>query len=166
MQEVMIDKVVVNIGVGQTGDRLNKAMKVIEMVTDRKPTQTAAKKTVREFNLRPGMTIGTKVTLRKESAFTFLKKAFYAKDFKIATYSFDKQGNAYFGIPDYTEFEGLKYDPDIGIFGMDVAIVFKRRGGFRVARRRVRQKALSKSIRVSKDEAVKFLDEKFGVKTV
>lgn len=166
MQEVMIDKVVVNIGVGQTGDRLNKAMKVIEMVTERKPTPTAAKKSVREFNIRPGMTIGTKVTLRKESAHTFLKKAFYAKDFKIATYSFDKQGNAYFGIPDYTEFEGLKYDPDIGIFGMDVAIVFKRRGGFRVARRRTRRKALSKSIMVSKDEAVKFLDEKFGVKTV
>lgn len=166
MQEVLIDKVVVNIGVGQTGDRLTKAMKVIEMITERKPAATAARKSVREFNVRPGMTIGTKVTLRKESASVFLKKAFYAKDFKIATYSFDKQGNAYFGIPDYTEFEGQKYDPDIGIFGMDVAIVFKRRGGYRIARRNRQKKSVPNSIRVTKDEAMKFLDEKFGVKTV
>ncbi|EQD52969.1 50S ribosomal protein L5P, partial [mine drainage metagenome] len=152
MQEVLIDKVVVNIGVGQSGDRLTKAMKVIEMLTDKKPAPTAARKSVREFNIRPGMTIGTKVTLRKESASVFLKKAFYAKDFKIATYSFDKQGNAYFGIPDYTEFEGQKYDPDIGIFGLDVAIVFKRRGGYRVARRNRQRKAVSRSIRVTKDE--------------
>ncbi len=166
MQEIIIDKVVVNIGVGQTGDRLNKAVKVLEMLTDRKPALTSAKKSVRDFNIRPGLTIGAKVTLRRDEAEVFLKKAFYAKDFKIAAYSFDKQGNAYFGIPDYTDFEGLKYDPDIGIFGMDVAVVFKRRGGYRNARRLRQKKPLPVSIRVSKEEAVKFLDEKFGVKTV
>ena len=166
MQEVMIDKVVVNIGVGQTGDRVNKAMKVIEMVTERKPTPTAAKKSVREFNVRPGMTIGTKVTLRKESAFTFLKKAFYAKDFKIATYSFDKQGNAYFGIPDYTEFEGMKYDPEIGIFGLDVAVVLKRKGGYRVRRRRIESKGLPATMKISKEESMKFLEENFKVNII
>ena len=85
MQEIIIDKVVVNIGVGQTGERLNKAVKVLEMLTDRKPALTAAKKSVRDFNIRPGLTIGAKVTLRREEAEVFLKKAFYAKDFKIAS---------------------------------------------------------------------------------
>ncbi len=166
MSEVVIDKVVVNIGVGQTGDRLNKAVRVIEMLTERKAKLTTARKAVREFNIRPGLTIGAKVTLRKDQAQSFLKKAFYAKDFKIASYSFDQHGNAYFGIPDYTEFEGLKYDPEIGIFGMDVAIVFRRRGGYRTSKRLRQRRAVPESIRVTRDEAVKFLGDNFGVKTV
>ena len=71
MREVMIEKVVVNIGVGQAGERLNKAMKVIEMLTNHKPVLTTGKKTVREFNLRKGLTIGTKVTLRGEDVIKF-----------------------------------------------------------------------------------------------
>lgn len=166
MQTVLIDKVVVNIGVGQTGERLTKASKVIEMLTERKPTLTTAKKAVRDFNIRKGMQIGAKVTLRKDTAIDFLKKAFYAKDFKIAGYSFDKQGNAYFGVQDYTDFKGMKYDPEIGIFGMDIAIVFRRRGGYRNASRLRAPSHIAKSMRITKDEAVKYLEDTFGVKTV
>ncbi len=166
MREVLIDKVVVNIGVGQTGERLDKASRVIEMLTSRKPTRTAARKAVRDFNIRKGMQVGAKVTLRKVPALEFLKKAFYAKDFKIADYSFDRQGNAYFGVPDYTEFEGMKYDPEIGIFGMDVAIVFRRKGGYRNARRLRAPSRVAKNMRISRDEAVKYLEDTFGVKTV
>lgn len=166
MRTVLIDKVVVNIGVGQSGDRLNKASKVIEMLTERKPTLTTAKKAVRDFNIRKGLEIGAKVTLRKEPAMEFLKKAFYAKDFKIAEYSFDKQGNAYFGIQDYTDFKGMKYDPEIGIFGMDVAIVFRRKGGYRNAKRLRAPSRVANSMRITREEAVKYLEDAFGVKTV
>ncbi len=68
MRDITLDKVVINIGVGQAGDRLNKAVKVIEMLTNHKPVLTTSKKTVREFNLRKGLTIGVKVTLRKADA--------------------------------------------------------------------------------------------------
>ncbi len=143
MQEIVIDKVVVNIGVGQAGDRLNKAARVVEMLTNRKPVFTTAKRTVRDFNVRKGLQIGVKVTLRKNDAVEFLKKALYAKGYKIPHYSFDRQGNAYFGIADYTDFKGMKYDPEIGIFGMDIAVVLKRRGGgYRLERRRVNRKHL------------------------
>ena len=166
MREVMIEKVVVNIGVGQAGERLNKAMKVIEMLTNHKPVLTTGKKTVREFNLRKGLTIGTKVTLRGEDASKFLKEAFYANDNKIHSYSIDRQGNAYFGINDYTEFKGMKYDPDIGIFGMDIAIVMKRRGGYRVSRRRLSNQHLKPAQRVTKPETLSFLKNNFNVDEV
>lgn len=166
MSEVSVEKVVLNIGVGQAGDRLSRASRVLEMLTSHKPLTTTSDKTIRDFNLRKGLQIGVKVTLRKKEALDFLERAFYAKDYKIPDYSFDRQGNAYFGIPDYTEFKGMKYDPDIGIFGMDVAIVFKRKGGYRLRHRRIRKSSIPQRIRVTKEESVKFLSDHFKVKTV
>ncbi len=166
MQEVTLDKVVINIGVGQAGDRLNKAVKVIEMLTNHKPVLTISKKTVRDFNIRKGLQIGAKVTLRGDDAEDFLKRALYAREYKIQHYSFDKQGNAYFGIPDYTEFKGMKYDPDIGIFGLDVAVVMKRRGGYRVRRRKIGAKKLPTSIRIPREETMKFLSENYKVEVL
>ncbi len=166
MEQIVIDKVVVNIGVGQAGERLNKAVKVLEMLTHHKPVLTVSKRTVREFNLRKGLTIGAKVTLRREDAVKFLKEAFYARDYKFPTYSIDRQGNAYFGIADYTDFKGMKYDPEIGIFGMDIAIVLKRKGGYRNSKRKIRKQSLPKSILISKEETLQFLKENFQIEEV
>jgi large subunit ribosomal protein L5 len=166
MSEVTIDKVVLNIGVGQAGDRLTKAQKVLELLTSHKPTITQSRKTIRDFNIRKGLTIGAKVTLRRADADDFLKRAFFARGNKIPYYSFDRQGNAYFGIPDYTDFKGMKYDPEIGIFGMDVAIVLKRRGGFRVSRKNVGRRPVPGKIRVTREEAEKFLQQKFKVEII
>ncbi len=166
MREITIDKVVVNIGVGQAGDRLNKAVKVIEMLTGHKPVLTTSKKTVREFNLRKGLTIGAKVTLRKADAEKFLKEALYAREYKFPHYSVDKQGNAYFGVSEYTDFKGMKYDPEIGIFGMDVAVVLKRKGGFRNSKRNIRKQNLSSKLFITKEETLKFLKEKFEVEVI
>ena len=166
MREIVIDKVVVNIGVGAAGERLNRAARVLEILTHHKPTFTSAKRTVRDFNIRKGLNIGVKVTLRKDDAVSFLKEAFYAKDYKIPVYSFDKNGNAYFGISDYTDFKGMKYDPDIGIFGMDIAIVFKRRGGYRIEKRRIKRMHIPKKMRISKEETIKYLQENFNVKII
>ena len=166
MKELVLDKVVLNIGVGQAGDRLNKAVRVLEMLTKHKPVLTVSKKTVRDFNIRKGLQIGAKVTLRGEDAADFLKRALYARDYKVQHYSFDRQGNAYFGIPDYTDFEGMKYDPDIGIFGLDVARVMKRRGGYRLRRRKIGAKKLPTAIRVPREESMKFLSEAFKVEVV
>ncbi len=166
MRDITLDKVVINIGVGQAGDRLNKAVKVIEMLTNHKPVLTTSKKTVREFNLRKGLTIGVKVTLRKADAEKFLKEALYAREYKFPHYSVDKQGNAYFGVSEYTDFKGMKYDPEIGIFGMDVAVVLKRKGGFRNAKRNIRKQNLSSKLFITKEETLKFLKEKFEVEVL
>jgi large subunit ribosomal protein L5 len=166
MRDIVIDKVVVNIGVGQAGDRLNKAVKVIEMLTHHKPVLTTSKKTVREFNLRKGLTIGTKVTLRKADAEKFLKEALYAREYKFPSYSIDRQGNAYFGVMEYTDFKGMKYDPEIGIFGMDVAIVLKRKGGFRNAKRNIKQQKISSKLYISREESLNFLKENFSIQVI
>ncbi len=166
MGEIVIDKVVVNIGVGQAGERLARAEKVLEMLTNHKPVTTHAKKTLRDFNIRKGLEIGKKVTLRRQEAEDFVNRALFARDRKIPAYSFDRQGNAHFGIPDYTDMEKMKYDPDIGIFGFDVSVVLKRRGGYRLQRRRVQSKHVPRRIRITPEEATEFMVSKFNINLV
>jgi large subunit ribosomal protein L5 len=165
MRQPKIAKVVVNIGVGEAGERLNKALKVLNMVTKQKPVTTIAKVTNRDLGVRAGMPIGCKVTLRGARAEEFLKRALIIREYRIATYSFDKEGNMSFGISDYTDFEGMKYDPEIGIFGMDVNVVFKR-PGFRVAKRRIMTCKIPKKHRMTRDEAMSFMREQYKVEVV
>jgi large subunit ribosomal protein L5 len=165
MRQPRIDKVVVNIGVGEAGERLNKAQKVLSMVTKQTPVVTHAKVTNRDLGVRTGMPIGCKVTMRGEEAQTFLQKALAIRENRIAVYSFDKEGNLSFGISDYTDFEGMKYDPEIGIFGMDVNVVFMR-PGYRVAKRRIMARKIPKEHRMTRDEAIGFMKERYNVEVV
>jgi len=166
MREIKVDKVTVNIGVGEAGDRLVKAKKILELVTKQKPVITRAKKTNRDLGVRPGMEIGCKVTLRGEPADDFLKRAFWTRENRIAEYSFDKEGNFSFGVADYTDFEGIRYDPNIGIFGMDVTVTLKRRGGKRVATRRILKSRVPSHHRISQEEGREFVHSKFSVEVV
>ncbi len=111
MRRPKIEKVVINIGVGEAGERLAKAQKVLQMLTEQVPMVTHAKVTNRDLGVRFGMPIGCKVTLRGEVAEDFLKRALSIRENRVATYSFDKEGNLSFGISDYTDFAGMKYDP-------------------------------------------------------
>jgi len=165
MKQPHIEKVVVNIGVGEAGERLNKAQKVLSMVTKQKPVITFAKVTNRDLGVRFGMPIGCKVTMRGVKAQDFLRKALVIRDNRVASYSFDKEGNLSFGIPDYTDFEGMKYDPEIGIFGMDVSVVFMR-PGYRVAKRRIMTRRIPKEHRMTRNEAISFMKEQFKVEVV
>jgi large subunit ribosomal protein L5 len=165
MREMLLEKVTVNIGVGEAGDRLQKARKILELVTGQKPVITRAKSTNRDLGLRPGMEIGCKVTIRGDPAEAFLKRAFWTRDNRIAEYSFDPEGNFSFGVADYTDFDGVKYDPEIGIFGMDITVTLMRRGK-RVARRRLLQAKVPKHHRISQDEGREWVRTKFNVEVV
>lgn len=165
MREVRIAKVTVNIGVGEAGEKLRKAEKVIEQLTGQKPIKTIAKVTNRDFGIRKKMPIGCKVTLRKDRAKEFLKKALWVRNYKIPDWSFDEEGNLSFGIAEHTEFEGMKYDPEIGIFGMDVCITFERKG-HRIKRRRIAKKKIPKRHRVTKEDAIEYLKKEFNVEVV
>lgn len=166
MKEVVIDKVVLNIGVGEGGEKLKKAESVLKLLTNKNPVTTTSKKTIRDWNLRKNQPIGVKVTLRKVEALTFLKRALWVKDFKVPSYSFDKNGNLSFGVRDYTIFEGMKYDPDIGIFGLDVNVNFKRKGGYRVEQRRIRSKKIPYKERVKREETIEFMVKNFNLKVL
>jgi large subunit ribosomal protein L5 len=134
-----IAKVTVNIGVGEAGEKLKKAESVLEGVTKQKPIQTLSKTTNKDWGVRKFMPIGCKVTLRRKAAETFLLSALKIRENKIAEYSFDNQGNFSFGVPDHTLFEGQKYDPNIGIFGMDICVTIEK-PGYRIKHRRIAEK--------------------------
>jgi len=165
MRQIHIEKVTVNIGVGEAGERLVKAQKVLEMVTGQKSVQTKSKNVNRDLGIRVGMPLGCKVTLRGDIAEEFLQRALPIREGKIYAYSFDREGNMSFGISDYTDFDGMKYDPDIGIFGMDISVVLRRTGN-RITQRALVKRKIPKSHRVDRDEAIQYMSENYEIEVV
>ena len=158
-----ITKVTVNIGVGEGGNRLMLGERVLESLTGQKPVRTLSKKTNRDLGTRIGAPIGCKVTIREsDKASEFLKNALWVRENTIHGWSFDNSGNLSFGIADYTDFPEMKYDPDIGIFGLDVNIVLER-PGHRVQRRRHASSKLPGHHRVSRDECKAWFKDTFGI---
>ena len=165
MRQLHVEKVVVNIGVGEAGERLVKAEKVLEMVTGHKPVETISKTVNRDLGIRVGMPLGCKVTLRGEDAEEFVKRALVIREMRVPEYSFDKEGNMSFGISDYTDFEGMKYDPEIGIFGMDISVVLRRVGN-RITQRALLKRRVPKKHRVDRDEAIQYMKDTFEVQVI
>ncbi|MBC7219090.1 MAG: 50S ribosomal protein L5 [Hadesarchaea archaeon] len=165
MRQIRVEKVVLNIGVGEGGDKLAKAEKVMEMVADQKPTRTYARKSIRDWRVKKGEPIGCKVTLRGEKAIKVLKKLLDAVDKKIKETSFDESGNVSFGIKEHIDIPGISYDPEIGIFGMDVSVALER-PGYRIKRRSLLRRPISKKHQVTKEEAINFMINNFGVEVV
>lgn len=162
MQALRVQKVVVNIGVGEAGERRTKAEKVLSMVTHQKPVPTRARSTNRDLGIREGQDLGAKVTLRGDIALDFLRRALATRENRMDPLSVDKMGNIAFGVPDYTDFPGMKYDPQIGIYGMDVCVEIGR-AGWRVRHRSRAPRSLGRRNRPSPEETRKFLAEQFGV---
>ena len=165
MRNPQIVKCVVNIGVGEGGENLRKAHSVIEMLTNQTPVDTIAQNTNADLGIREGQLIGCKVTLRSENAHRFLEKAFWVKNNMLLEESFDEYGNFSFGISDYTDFEGMSYDPNIGIFGMDISVELARKG-VRIKNRKKKTKKIPDGHRLSREEAIEFVEEKFDVEVV
>ncbi len=165
MANPIISKVTINIGVGEAGERLEKAEKVLSALTGKKPVKTLSKTTNKELGIRKRMPIGCKVTLRDKEAEEFLKKALKIRDNKMPVYSFDDQGNLSFGIPDHTLFPDQKYDPEIGIFGMDVCVTLQK-PGYRVRYRRIKSRSIPTRHRVTPEEAISFIEKRFDVEVV
>jgi large subunit ribosomal protein L5 len=165
MKDIRLYKAVVNIGVGDSGERLLKAEKVLSMITKMKPVRTVARTTNRDFGIRMGQQIGVKVTIRGKHAEEFVKQALWVRENRIAEYSFDPEGNFSFGIQDYTDFPGMKYDPEIGIFGLDVSVVLARRGK-RVQSRRLLRRSIPAHHKITRKEGREFVKTKFGVEVV
>tara|TARA_B100001996_G_C18609445_1_gene573090 strand:+ start:722 stop:1249 length:528 start_codon:yes stop_codon:yes gene_type:complete len=161
-----ITKVTVNIGVGEGGNRLVLGERVLELVTGLSPVRTLSKKTNRDMGTREGAPIGCKVTLRDSDHIDkFLKDAFWCRENTLPSYNWDDSGNLSFGIRDYTDFPEMKYDPEIGIFGMDVNVVLER-PGHRVSRRRQRKARVGRSHRVSREESLGWFKGRYGLTIV
>ncbi len=156
MQRPRIEKVVVNCCVGESGPRLEKAKKILESLVGQTPEVRRARKTIRGFGIHKGEPIALRVTLRKQRAMDFLKRALAAVNNTLKRSSFDEKGNVSFGIKEHLDIPGTRYDPELGIIGMDVTIHLTK-PGYRVKKRRVKRSKIGRRQMVGKDEAIEFI---------
>jgi len=163
MREIKIEKVTLNIGVGKPGDQLDKAMKLLKSITNKKPVKTTTMKRIPTWGLRPKLEIGCKVTVRGDDAKILLERLFKAVENKISPSKFDKEGNLSFGIKEYLDIPGAEYDAAIGIIGLEVAVTLQRLG-FRIKRRRINKSKIPTRHRITQEEGINFIQNKFNVK--
>jgi large subunit ribosomal protein L5 len=164
-RRVRIGKVVLNIGVGRSGEAIERARRVIEDLVKQKASSRKAKKSIRDFGVHKGEPIGMMVTIRGKRAPEVLKLLLQGRENKIPSTSFDEFGNCSFGIKEHIEIPGVRYSPDIGIFGMNISAVLER-SGYRVARRNRAPARIGRSHRVSRDEAIEYFKQNFGVEVL
>ncbi|MFX0034987.1 MAG: 50S ribosomal protein L5 [Candidatus Hermodarchaeota archaeon] len=165
MKRPFLEKLTLNIGVGAGGEELEKAVTVLETITNQKAIKTLSKKNVKEFNLRKGRPIGAKVTIRGQNAEKLLKRLLIVNNNKILVRSFDDYGNFGFGITEHISIPGIEYDNTIGIWGLD-CIGRVIRPGMRVKFRRNKHTKIPKYHYVSREETQYFLIQTFGVEIV
>ncbi len=155
MTAIKVAKVTLNVGAGKNEDLLKKGLKLLEKLSPHPPVKTFTKKRIPGWGLRPGLAIGCKVTVRKDAE-KLLKRLLVAKENALSIKSFDDKGNVSFGIPEYIDIEGLEYDPDLKIIGLEVAVTLER-PGYRVKSRAVRAESVGKKHQVNKQDAVAFI---------
>lgn len=164
MREIRIEKLTLNIGAGRDQRMLEKGEKLFKQITGIDPVRTTTNKRIQGWGLRPGLPIGVKSTIRGDEKVELIKRLVAARDNLLGPECFDDNGNISFGIQEYVDIADAKYDPEIGIIGLQVSITLER-PGFRIKRRKIGKKKIPAHHRVNKEEAMKFMEETFGVKT-
>ena len=156
MREVKIEKVV--LGIGGTGDYLKKGIKLLEILTEKKPAITKASRRIPALNVRPGMEVGAFVTIRKNKE-ELLRRLLSAVDNNLRRKQMS-ENNFSFGIKEYIEVPGMEYQRDIGIMGFDVTVVFKR-SGRRVKLKKIKKGKVPQRQVITKEEIIKFMEDNF-----
>ena len=165
MKEVFVDKVIVNIGVGEGGPEVDNAAKILKLVTKKPAVKTKAKVKLPTWGIRPGLEIGVKTTLRGKEAVDFIKLVLKAKNNRLKEKTFSNDGNFSFGVAEYLDVPGIKYDPELGIRGFDVCVSLKKRG-YRVKQRKYQKSKLGKNQLVTKKDAKEFAINNLGVEVI
>ena len=122
MKEIKLEKVVLNMGLGKSGDAVEIAKKALNQISNKKVNDRPAKKAIRDWGIRKGEPIGAAVTIRGSEGKELLKKLLEAKENRVNGRSFDNMGNLSFGILEHIDIPGIKYDPKIGILGLNVTV--------------------------------------------
>jgi len=161
MRDIRVEKITLNVGVGEPGAKLDKAVKLLKNMTGEKPVKTTSTKRIPTWGARPDLPLACKVTLRKEKAKELLSRLLKAVGNKLPEKKFDKFGNFSFGIEEYILIPGVEYDVEVGIIGLEVAVTLER-PGFRVKKKRSSSKIGIKH-RITKEESIEFVKKTFGM---
>jgi large subunit ribosomal protein L5 len=162
MRKISLEKVVLNMGVGKSGDIIDVAKRALEQISGKKPSTRNAKETQRDWGVRKGEPIGVAVTVRGEDAKVLLKRLLEAKGNTVNGKSFDNFGNYSFGINEHIDIPDVKYEPSIGILGLGISIALTR-PGYGIRKRSKHKASVGKSHIISNQEAKDYLVKEFGV---
>ena len=165
MKKISVAKVVLNMGVGKSGEPIEQAKRALEQIAGQKPNPRNAKATQRDWGVHKGEPIGVAVTLRRQPAIELIKRLFTAKGNQMNGSSFDDFGNLSFGIKEHIDIPGVKYDPQIGILGLNVSISLTR-PGFNIRFRSKHKASVGNHHRITSEDAKKFLTKEFGIEIV
>lgn len=165
MRLISLEKVVLNMGLGRSGDIIQTAKSALEHITGKKPNSREAKETQRDWGIRKGEPIGVSVTVRGKDARDLLKRLFEAKGNQVRGKAFDNFGNYSFGINEHIDIPGVKYDPKIGILGLGISITLTR-PGYRIRKRSKHKASVGKNHIIRAQEAKDYLIKEFGVTVV
>merc|ERR1711998_818442 len=150
----------VNISVGESGDQLTRAERVLKELSGQNVVHSKARLTVRTFGIRRNEKIACHVTVRGPKAQAILEKGLKVKEYALLRKNFSETGSFGFGINEHIDL-GIKYDPAIGIFGMDFFIVLER-PGFRVSRRKRLRSRIGTKHKISKADAIDWFVKTFN----
>ncbi|MDP4039627.1 MAG: 50S ribosomal protein L5 [Candidatus Pacearchaeota archaeon] len=160
MRDPKIKKVVLS--AGATGNDLDKSVKLLELISERKPQviKSGPRKRIPAFGVKPNMELGTSVTLRGSDAIALLRRLLGAIDNKLKAKQID-QNNFSFGIEEYINIPDTKYVREIGIRGFNVTVVFER-AGTRVKIKKIKRGKIPKRQYIGAEEIIKFMKDKFN----
>ena len=149
MKKISLDKIVLNMGVGESGEAIEVAKKALKQISGKKSCARDAKATQRDWGVRKGEPIGVSVTVRGNDAKELLKRLLEAKGNEVNGSSFDDFGNYSFGIKEHIDIPGVKYDPKIGILGLGASVVLTR-PGYNIRFRSKHKASIGKAHTISK----------------
>ncbi len=160
MREIEIEKVVVNCG--GVDDKLDRSVKLLEIITKRKIQIVKSSKRIPDFGISPGKKSGCKVTIRDKISINSLLKRFFAALDNSVSKKQVMENHASFGIKEYIEVPGMEYSREIGILGFEFDISFARKGK-RVKIRKIKRGKYPKKQAVTKEEIISYLEKNFNL---